>query len=398
MATFDEHGRPRDPDFVREFLDEAAAAGLKRSLRRLIPVSAREVETGDGRCLNFSSNDYLGLSFHPYLREEAVRWLEKYGAGAGASRLVTGTVDAMLDLEERIAAWKGAEAALVLGSGYMANVGLLAALAGRQTVLFADKLNHASLNSGCQLSGADFVRYRHNDMVHLEEMIARHADAKVKIIVSDTVFSMDGDLAHPEQLRDIARRHDCLLYLDDAHATGVFGDRGEGLACGGAAHVSMSTFSKAMGSYGACVTCSAAMKDYLINRCGPFIFSTALPPAVYGSIAAAVKLMDSDEIREARTGLWRRVERLRRELQAAGFDTGDSTTQIIPVIVGDAQRALDFSRRLLEKNILAVAIRPPTVPKGSARLRLSLNAAHTDADVDYLLESLRQIAGNDISS
>jgi len=390
-ATYDADGRPADPGFVRDFLAEAETKHLRRTLRRMTPVSAREI-VADGRTfLNFSSNDYLGLSFHPALREEAARWMAKYGAGFGASRLVTGTTDAVLELEDRIAAWKHAEAALLLGSGYMANAGLLAALAGRQTVIFADKLNHASLNAGCQLSGAEFVRYKHGDFNHLEELIARHTDVPAKIIVSDTVFSMDGDVADPEKLRELAQAHDCLLYLDDAHATGVLGDHGSGLSSGALAHVTMSTFSKAMGSYGACAVGSKAMKDYLLNRCGSFVFSTALPPAVYGAISAAVALMTTPEADTLRAGLQRRVAWLRQELRQAGFDTGNSTTQIIPVIAGEAATALDWSQRLQADGLLAMAIRPPTVPRGTARLRVSLNAAHTDADVERLLQGFRKL-------
>ncbi len=381
------------PEFVRRFLAEAAATSSKRSLRAVVPVSARETIVGGRRCLNFSSNDYLGLAFHPALIAESVRWTEKYGTGSGASRLVTGTIDAYLELEQRIAAWKGAEAALLLGSGYMANTGLIAAIAGRKTVIFSDKFNHASLNAGCVLSGADFVRFRHNDLAHLEELIRREEDAPEKVIVCDTVFSMDGDVAAPEELARIARKYGCLLYFDDAHASGVFGERGEGLACGASAHIVMSTFSKAMGSYGACATCSAEMKEFLVNRCGPFVFSTAMPPGVYGAISAAVELVQGEECRQLRAALFRRVNWLRGELDAKGFNTGGSTTQILPVILGDNDRALKVSRQLLENDILAVAIRPPTVPKDTARIRLSINAAHTDSDVELLLEQLLRAAG-----
>ncbi len=286
MSDQPEKLNPASPAFVRKFLEDAAAANLKRSLRKIVPLSAREVLCDGQRCLNFSSNDYMGLTFHPALKEAAIEWTEKYGAGSGASRLVTGTIDAYLELEQAIADWKHSEAAMVLGSGYMANTGLIPALADRHAVIFSDKLNHASLNAGCQLSGAKFVRYHHNDMNHLRKLIARDADIPVKLIVSDTVFSMDGDVADPEELSKIAKEADALLYLDDAHATGVFGDRGEGLACGGCAHIVMSTFSKGMGSYGACAVCSAEMKEYLINRCGSFIYSTALPPGVCGSLFA----------------------------------------------------------------------------------------------------------------
>jgi len=249
------------------------------------------------------------------------------------------------------------------------------------------------LNAGCMLSGADFVRFRHNDLNHLEELIIREEDASEKIIICDTVFSMDGDVANTEKLSEIAKKYGCLLYLDDAHASGVFGERGEGLGCGASAHIVMSTFSKAMGSYGACATCSAEMKDFLVNRCGSFIFSTAMPPGVYGAISAAVELVQSEESQTLRRELFRRVTWLREQLHAAGFNTGGSTTQIMPVILGDNHLALNVSQRLQDNGILGVAIRPPTVPKDTARIRLSLNAAHTDADVEYLLEQLLKATG-----
>ncbi len=387
------HQAASTPEFVKRFLAEATASSTKRSLRAVVPVSARETVVDGRKCLNFSSNDYLGLAFHPALIAESVRWTEKYGAGSAASRLVTGTIDAYLELEQRIAAWKGAEAAVILGAGYMANTGLIAAIAGRKAVIFSDKYNHASLNAGCTLSGANFVRFRHNDLDHLEELIVREDDAAEKIIVCDTVFSMDGDVVDTDNLAAIAKKYGCLLYLDDAHATGVFGDRGEGLGCGASAHIVMSTFSKAMGGYGSCATCSSDMKEYLINRCGSFVFSTAMPPAIYGAISAAVDLVQGEECRILRRNLFRRVSWLREQLNAAGLNTGCSTTQILPVILGENDLALSVSRQLLENGVLAVAIRPPTVPKDTARIRLSLSAAHTDSDVEYLLEQLLLATG-----
>ncbi len=393
MSKQPEKLNPASPAFVRKFLEDAAAANLKRTLRKMVPLSSREVLCDGQRCLNFSSNDYMGLTFHPALKEAAIEWTEKYGSGSGASRLVTGTIDAYLELEQAIADWKHSEAAIVLGSGYMANTGLIPALADRHAVIFADKLNHASLNAGCQLSGAKFVRYRHNDMDHLRKMIARDADIPVKLIISDTVFSMDGDVADPMELSEIAREADALLYLDDAHATGVFGERGEGFACGGCAHIVMSTFSKGMGSYGACAVCSADMKEYLINRCGSFVYSTALPPGVCGSLFAAVKLIQTPEMAEARKHLLTNVAKFRNVMHGAGLDTGPSTTQIVPVIIGEADKALKISQELFDAGLLAVAIRPPTVPVGTARIRVSINASHTDEDVDFLARKLIECAG-----
>jgi 8-amino-7-oxononanoate synthase len=379
---------PLSPEFVHDFLAHAEASNLKRTLRRMTPLSPRKVICDGRKCLNFSSNDYMGLTFHPALKETAIEWIGRYGSGSGASRLVSGTIDAYLELEHEIAEWKHSEAAIVLGSGYMANVGLIPTLADRKAVIFADKLNHASLNAGCQLSGARFIRYQHNDMEHLRKMIVLNADNPVKIIISDTVFSMDGDIADPEALACIAHDNDCLLYLDDAHATGVFGEHGSGLAKSSSAHIIMSTFSKGMGAYGACAVCSDEMKNYLINRCGSFIYSTALPPGVCGSLYAAVKLMRTEEMAEARRRLLANVDMFRNAMHAAGLDTGGSSTQIVPVIIGSADKALRISSRLFNDGILAVAIRPPTVPVGKARIRISLNACHTTEDIAFLIEKL----------
>ncbi len=375
-------------DFISKFLEDADKLGNRRRLRSMVPVSARECILDGKKCIDFSSNNYLALADHPKLKEEAVRWTNLYGVGSRASRLVTGTFPPYLELEKKIAAWKGSEAALIVGSGFLANLGAVSALADRGTSIFADKLNHASLNSGAQLSGADFKRYLHLDYRHLEEFIGKETSPR-RIIVSDTVFSMDGDLADVEQLGKIAGKNDAILYLDDAHATGIFGVRGEGLSSGaGGMTISMGTFSKALGSYGAYLACSEEIKEYFINRCSTFIFSTALQPATYGAIDAAVDLVQTSEYIEIRKALLMKSANLAREIRGLGFETGATASPIIPVLVGDSDKALRISQKLLDKGILAVAIRPPTVPKDSARLRISLNAAHNDEDISKLLEAL----------
>jgi len=379
-------------DFVKAFLQNAEDKHLKRNLRSVQPLSARECIVTDRTCLNFSGNDYLGLSCHPVVKARSIQWTEQYGAGATASRLVTGSLAPYLELEEKIAAWKGKEAALLFGSGYLANIGVLSALADRKSVVIADKLNHASLNAGCALSGATFSRYRHNDLDHLANLLQRVADSNRKILVSDTVFSMDGDVPDLDKLSQLADQHGALLYLDDAHATGVIGDIGEGLAQGCISDIAMGTFSKAMGSYGAYVACSNELKEYLVNKSGSFIYTTALPPGVCGAIDAAVELVQTDEIATRRRQLHQSCELVRQELAGMGFDTGNSATQIIPVILGDADRVIAASHALLDKGLLVVAIRPPTVPTGTARLRISLNATHTDSDIDQLLCAFRAIS------
>lgn len=377
--------------FLTAALAEAADAGLKRWLRPVERCSARTCRVEGRICLNFSANDYLALADDSRLKAAAMAWTERFGTGAGASRLVTGTSPAILELEQELATWKGTESALLLGSGFLANLGAIAALAdGREDAVLADRLNHASLHAGSRLGGAKLHRYRHLDLGHLAELLAQVAPARRRLVVSDTVFSMDGDLADPAALAALARRHQALLYLDEAHATGVFGERGEGLS-GLHADLVMGTFSKAMGGYGAYLAGSRETCEYLVNRCAPFIFSTALPPGVCGAIQAAVALVQTPEFCEIRTRLLVNSRRVASELRNLGFQAGDGASPIIPVMVGEAAAAVRSSQLLLEQGILAVAIRPPTVPAGAARLRLSLNAAHTEADLDHLLAACAKL-------
>lgn len=386
---------PVDPSsplaFLAAGLAEAEACGLRRRLRSVEPLSARECRVDGHVCLNVSANNYLGLADDPRLKAAAIAWTDRFGVGAGASRLVTGTLPEVLELEQKIAAWKGTESALLVGTGYLANLGAIAAMAeGRADTVVADRLNHASLNAGCRLSGARFRRHRHLDLGHAERLLADAPGARRKILVSDTVFSMDGDLADPAALAALARRQGALLYLDDAHATGVFGERGEGLS-GLHADLAMGTFSKAMGSYGAYLAGSREMCGHLVQNCAPFIFSTALPPPVCGAIAAAVDLVQSPEFCEIRNQLRGNALRVASELRALGFEVGPTASPIIPVRFGDAAATVRSSQFLLSRGILAVAIRPPTVPADTARIRLALNAAHTAADLDRLLAAFRDL-------
>ncbi len=379
-------------DFVEKFLAEAEKQNLKRSLRSAVPISDRECVVNGKKCINFSSNNYLALSEHPEVIEESIRWTEKYGAGAGASRLVTGTIDAYLELEAQIAEWKKTEDAMIIGSGYMANTGIIPALTDRNSLILADKLNHASLNAGCQLAGAKLIRFRHNDLDHLEQLLEKADSSARKIIVDETIFSMDGDISDIVRLKEIAYKYKCILFLDDAHGTGVFGKHGEGLADGKVCDIAMGTFSKAMGTYGAYVACSKAMKEYFVNRCGSFIYTTALPPGVCGSISAAVRLVQTPEMENKRQLLREKASALRDALKEAGFDTGNSSSQIIPVIFGETEKVLKISERLFEQGILVIAIRPPTVPQGAARIRIAVNSAHTEDDILYLTNKLKEAA------
>ena len=332
----------------------------------------------------------MGLSMRPELIRGAVEWTERFGTSCGASRLISGTSGACLELEEKIAAWKGFEGALILSSGYAANVGIVSALAGRGSAVFADKLNHASINTGCLLSQAEFRRYRHSDTGHLEKLLAM-SQIPEKLVASDTVFSMDGDLAPLSELFRLSREHGAMLFLDDAHGTGVTGVRGKGLASPENCDVALATFSKAMGAFGGCILCSRELREYFINVCSPFIFSTGMPPSTLGAISAAVDLIQTPEMEEARSHLHALSGIARDAIRSLGFDCGSSETMILPVIIGDATKTLEFSRRLYEKGILALAVRPPTVPDGTSRIRVSLNADHTREDVQRLIDALAEI-------
>jgi 8-amino-7-oxononanoate synthase len=340
--------------------------------------------------VNFSANDYLGLSRHPLLVERAREWAARWGAGAGASKLVTGHLEVLEALEQRIARAKGSQAALVFASGWQCNASALPALLdpilwGAKPAVFADRLNHASLHLGCQVAGVRQHRFRHNDFRHLEALLAKHGDGP-KAIVTESVFSMDGDVTDVAALAALAERHDALLYVDEAHATGVLGKGGFGLSVGEDVDVAMGTFSKAMGSFGAYVACSHAVRDWLVNRASGLIYATALPPAVLGAIDAAMELVPTLEAERRR--LAERAAYLRSEWAAAGLDTGASATQIVPVILGDERRTLAAAAALEERGLLGIAIRPPTVPAGTSRIRFALSAAHADADIERLAATM----------
>jgi len=356
--------------------------------RRLTPTRAagRAMLERDGRHLvDFSSNDYLGLAGHPLLADRSGEWAIRHGSGSGASRLVTGTSPEHLTLEARIARFKGTEAALLFASGWQLNAAVLAALlkAAPATLLFTDRLVHGSVHAGA--AGRRQIRFRHNDLDHLEQLLLAHRDEDgPRLIVTESVFSMDGDRVDLERLSRIARAHDAFVYLDEAHATGVLGPAGAGLSrvWPGAADLVMGTFSKAMGCFGAYVAGSQLLIDYLVNCCGGFIFSTAPPPAMLGAIDAALDLVPGMDAE--RQTLTDHAAHLRDRLAAAGIDTAGSSTQIVPVIVGEAERTLALSNALAEEGLLAAAIRPPTVPSGTSRLRIALRATHAAEDVDRL--------------
>lgn len=377
-------------------------SGLWRQLRSVGPSNGGRTLLNGNSVLNFSSNDYMGLASHPVLKAQAMAWTETWGTGATASRLVCGNLALFEQVEELLVRGKEMEAALVFTSGFQANSGILSALLDRQILkvtpqVFSDRLNHASIHHGCRAAGVRQIRYRHNDLDHLERLL-KTSHSGPKFILSETVFSMDGDRADLAGLLDLKNRYDAFLYLDEAHAAGVLGRGGFGLSTDfpQKADLVMGTFSKGLGGFGAYAACSHTLRDFLINHCNSFIFATALPPAILGAMAAALTLIPT--LDGQRHHLLTQAERLRTAFRAAGLDVGDSTTQIVPVILGDNKRCLRVSQALEAQGILGIAIRPPAVQPGKSRLRLSLTANHQAADIDRLIDevltAIRKVDGS----
>jgi 8-amino-7-oxononanoate synthase len=371
-------------------LDRRDREGLRRDLVTVEARDARTIRIEGKPYLNLASNDYLALRFDEGLVERAKQWTEAYGVGSGASRLVTGNLTSFATLEAKVATLKRKPAALIMASGFQANAAVLQALLdrsvlGAEPLVFSDRFNHASMHFGCAAAGAHEIRYRHGDAVHLGELLSQYQDdSQPKFILTESVFSMDGDVAPLAAVARLARENNAMLIVDDAHATGILGEGGRGLS--DEADLVIGTFSKALGGFGAYVACSATLRDYLINRCGGLIYSTALPPPVLGAIDAALDLLPSLDAQRAHVACL--AERFCVGARALSFDTRASTTQIVPLMAGTNHAALALSKRLREAGFFATAIRPPTVPAGTARLRLAFTAAHTEADIDALLNAL----------
>lgn len=377
-------------DFVENTLHEKEVNHLLRILRPLAPISAAEVRVNGRVLVNFSSNDYLGLSKHPLLLERAVQFMERYGTGSTGSRLICGDYEIMEKMEEKIAALKGTEAALIFNSGFQANVSVIPALSDRETLILSDQLNHNSIVNGARLARCRILSFRHNDINHLEKLLRENRDnghSRI-LVVTESVFSVDGDRSDLDTLILLSKQYGALLIVDDAHATGVMGENGMGLTCGKDVDIAVGTFSKACGGFGAYVACSKRTRDYLINCCAGFIYSTALPPSVLGSIDAALDLIPGmDPERERLHG---NAASFRESLRKQGQCTGPSTTHIVPVIVGEESKALSLSKFLETHGILATALRPPTVEPGKSRIRFSLTSSHSEAQVEILLGFLKE--------
>jgi 8-amino-7-oxononanoate synthase len=393
---------------VAERLAELRDRGLYRRLRLVESAQGPRV-TLDGReVLLLCSNNYLGLADDRRVREAAAEAAMRWGAGAGASRLISGNMDPHRLLESRLAAFKGYEAGLLFGSGYLANTGTIAALAGRGEVVFSDELNHASIVDGCRLSRAETFVYRHGDLDHLAWGL-REAGGRGSLIVTDGVFSMDGDVAPLPQLLELARRHGCRLMVDEAHATGAVGPGGRGsvsaAGLSGEVDVVVGTLGKALGAYGAYVCADAETVDLLVNTARPFIFSTAPPPPAVGAATAALALLEAEPAMVDR--LQQNAATLRQALAAEGL-VGDesaptpsmlgrkqtlSSTQIVPVRVGEAEPTMALCERALERGVFAQGIRPPTVPEGACRLRFTVMATHDPAELRRAARDVGAAAG-----
>jgi 8-amino-7-oxononanoate synthase len=383
--------------FIENELERRRTDGLLRHLR---PLSGSGVEVelgpvgGGRRLVNFSSNDYLGLAGDERLRQRAAEFTSLYGNGATAARLVCGEHPGFARVEASLARLKQRESALVLNSGFQANVSLLAALADRNSLILIDRLAHNSLYQGAILSRARIRRYRHADLAHLEQLLVAGGDFQRRFIVSETVFSMDGDRSDVAALARLACDHDAFLMLDEAHATGVAGPDGMGLSVGHKVDLVVGTCGKALGAFGAYIACDRLVRDYVVNCCAGFVYSTALPPGVLGAIDAALELVPQMEAQ--RSELQEKAVYLRRRLAVCGWDTALSQTQIIPLVIGSEAAALQLAAWLEKRGALAVAIRPPTVATGQARVRLALSAAHTWEQVEWLaglLEEYRSAGG-----
>jgi len=371
--------------FAAEKLDRLEASRLRRTLRPTHRLDGVMVERDGRRLVSFSCNDYLGLSQHPAVKAAAARAIDLHGVGAGASRLVTGDHPLFAELEARLARLKGAEAACVFGSGYLANAGIVPTFVGAGDLVLVDELAHACIWAGAQLSGAQIVAFRHNDVADLaEKLAARRGQAARALVATDGVFSMDGDLAPLDALSRVCRAHDAWLLVDDAHGLGVVGD-GAGTARlfpDAQMDLAMGTFSKALGGYGGYVCASRPAIDLIKTRARTLVYATGLPPANAAAALAALQVIEDEPERVAAP-----LARARRFTAALGLPPAQSA--IVPIVLGEAERALDAAADLERQGLLAVAIRPPTVPAGTARLRCAFNALHDDDQVDRLADAVR---------
>lgn len=373
-------------------LAEIRARRLYRKLRTIDGPEEPEVVVEGRRAILLCSNNYLGLANHPDLAAAAREALEELGAGSGSSRLISGNLRLHAELEAEIAAWKGTERALVFSTGYHANLGVLQGLVGEGDLIFSDELNHASLIDGCRLSRAEVRVYRHGDLDALEALLRSAGSARRRLIVTESIFSMDGDRAPLAEICELAERHGAAVMVDEAHASGVLGPTGAGLVeelgLRERVLVQMGTLGKALGSFGAYVAGSNALIDLLVNRARTFIFTTALPPSVVAAARAAMAIVRREPERRAR--LWKNAHQLHAGLRESGYRLALLESPILPVVVGEADRTMELCERLLDRGVFAQGIRPPTVPAGTSRLRVTVMATHTPQHIERALTAFRE--------
>jgi glycine C-acetyltransferase len=381
--------------WIEDELQGLKDAGLYNTIRALSSPQGAWLTVDGQRVLNFCSNNYLGLANHPRLVEAATQAMSTYGVGPGAVRTIAGTMDLHRQLERRLAAFKGVEDAITFQSGFNANLGTIPALVGKQDVVYSDELNHASIIDGCRLSGAAIVRFAHANPEDLERQIEAHRNDGFgrAMVISDGVFSMDGDVAPLDRLFEVADRHGCLLMVDDAHGEGVLGKGGRGIVdhfgLHGKVDIEVGTLSKAFGVVGGVVAGSKRIVDWLRQRGRPFLFSSAMTVPDVAACLAAVDLLEESTERVDR--LWANTETFKSGMKELGFDIGTSTTPITPIMLGEAPLAQEFSRKLFDAGVFAMAIGYPTVPKGKARIRVMISAAHEQDDLEQGLEAFAEV-------
>ena len=378
--------------FLQTELEMIKSKSLYRSLR-LMEGEQGPVVAVDGRqVILLCSNNYLGLPSHPKLKKAAKEAIDKYGCSASSSRLISGNMELHERLERKIAIFKETEACLIFNSGYQANIGVISALMGKGNIIFSDELNHASIIDGCRMSKAEIKVIPHKDMDFLEKLLRESREFKKKLIVTDGVFSMDGDIAPLPKIVELADRYSAAVMVDEAHTTGVLGKEGRGtveyFGLEGRVPIIIGTLGKALGSFGAYVAGSKMLREYLINMCRSFIFSTALPPAVLASSIAAIELVEEEP--QLRENLWRNVSFLRRGLEDLGYSTlGEA--HIIPLVVGDEKLTMTMGEMLLKEGVFVQGIRPPTVPPGKSRLRITVTSSHTMEHLRRVLASFEKV-------
>ena len=380
-------------NFWNQELSLLKAEGLHRELKRLESSQSPRVIIDNREVIMLASNNYLGLSTEQEIKEAVIRVIQKYGTGSGGSRLTTGNYDLHEQLEKELADFKNTEDALVFNTGYMANLGVLATVVGSEDVIISDKLNHASIIDGCRLSKAKFLVYKHGNLARLENILKRSSKYRRRLIVTDGVFSMDGDLAPLPEIVELAEKYQALVMVDDAHGTGVLGSKGAGtiehFGLEGKIDIQVGTLSKALAAEGGFVAGSKNLIDLLRNKARSFIYSTALAPATIAASLASLRYLQSHP--ELLKNLWRNINLLKDGLEDSGYELLPSNSAIIPIMIGDREKTMELSKALLVEGVLAPGIRPPTVAEGTSRIRVTVMASHSVTDIEEVLDIFARV-------